>query len=88
MVDVTLLETIQYSEPSYINRTLHEFKSGKKLKSVVEKKKTGTMSSPKEHVFILDDDETFIEVKDSKKKETKAHSKYWLMIPGILFGQP
>jgi len=75
MVDVSLLETIQYSEPAYINKTLHEFKSGKKLKSVVEKKKTGTMSSPKEHYFILDDDETFIEVKDSKKKETKAHSK-------------
>ena len=68
-IDQHLLQTYQYAEPAYINKILQEFKSGRKLKSSLEKKAT----TLKDHYFVLDDEETFIEVKDSKKKETKVH---------------
>ena len=83
MIDLSLIDTFRFSEPAFINKILHEFRSGKKLKCILEKKKTNSLTPPKEYYFVLDDDETFVEVKDSRKKESKLHRMYFKLFKSV-----
>ncbi|KAL9655037.1 hypothetical protein ABK040_008820 [Willaertia magna] len=72
LINPSSLDVTIFEDAGKLNGILHELKSGRKIKSIIGTKKK---SNPKlkEYYWILDDDQSYIEIKDSRKKVTKAH---------------